>query len=170
MDAATFAAAYAAHRARIERYCTARLGDPDVAADVAQAVWLEAWERRGTYEDRGRPFTAWIYRIAQSRCVDVGRRAQRWHLVPLVDVHPAPDPIAEAETRLAIAAALAAVATPAQRQALALRAAGASLAEVAAAMGLTLGATKALIHRGKEAVRRTAREEPDAPPHPDADG
>lgn len=164
MDAEAFAAAYVAHRARIERYCMVRLGDPDVAADVAQAVWLEAWERRGTYEDRGHPITAWLYPIARSRCVDRGRVLSRWRLVPLVDIHPAPDPIAAAETRVAIAAVLAAVATPAQRQALALRAAGYTLAEVAAAMGLTLGATKALIHRGMEAVRRAAREEPDGSP------
>lgn len=147
------AAAYEAHSGQVWRYCASRVG-PDAADDIAQQVWVEAWERRHGYTDRGWPVTAWLLRIAQSRCVDHLRRQQRRPTVPLEGWdRAAPDALGLAET-LADLAPLLDRCTARQRQALALRAQGYELAEIGRMLGgSTKGAAVALLHRARDRMR-----------------
>lgn len=41
-----------------------RIGDEQMAADIAQQVFYEAMVHLGKYEERGFPFSSWLYRIA----------------------------------------------------------------------------------------------------------
>ncbi|HMW19345.1 MAG TPA: sigma factor, partial [Accumulibacter sp.] len=72
---------------QIQRYIAARLGDPVQAEDVCADVFVKVLESLGRYEDRGWPFSAWLYRIAYARTVDVLRQARRRHSVPLDEGH-----------------------------------------------------------------------------------
>jgi RNA polymerase sigma-70 factor (ECF subfamily) len=47
------------------------------AEDVTATVFLKAWESIGNYEERGLPFSAWLFRIARNAIIDAYRRSSR---------------------------------------------------------------------------------------------
>ena len=62
---------------QIQRYIASRLGDPVQAEDVCADVFVKVLESLARYEDRGWPFSAWLYRIAYARTMDMLRQARR---------------------------------------------------------------------------------------------
>src|SRR5438132_1094127 len=82
-DADAISALYERYAPQIQRYIAARLGDPIQAEDVCADVFVKVLESLARYEDRGWPFSAWLYRIAFARTVDVLRQLRRRHSVPL---------------------------------------------------------------------------------------
>ena len=69
-DAQAFGQLYDRFQPEIVRYLTYRVGNPDTAEDLAQQVFLKAWQAIPRYEDRGVPFKAWLYRMAHNQMVD----------------------------------------------------------------------------------------------------
>lgn len=69
-DAEAFGALYDRFQPEIVRYLAHRVGDPDTAEDLAQQVFLKAWQAIPRYEARGVPFKAWLYRMAHNQMVD----------------------------------------------------------------------------------------------------
>ena len=67
------------------------LPQPQDAQDATQQAFLQAWQKRQTYNPRWR-FCTWLYRIVTNICIDEYRRQQRRQ--PLGDTHlawlPAP--------------------------------------------------------------------------------
>ncbi len=93
-DAAAFGRLYDRFQPEIVRYLSHRTGDADVAQDLAQQVFLKAWQAIPRYQHRGAPFRAWLYRMAHNQMVD-HFRARR----PSVDLENIELPEdAEAET------------------------------------------------------------------------
>src|SRR5215475_6172798 len=82
-DPDAISALYERYAPQIQRYIASRLGDPVQAEDVCADVFVKVLESLGRYEDRGWPFSAWLYRIAYARTVDVLRQASRRHSIPL---------------------------------------------------------------------------------------
>jgi RNA polymerase sigma-70 factor (ECF subfamily) len=80
----------------IYRHCRQVIGDSDVAADVHQTVFVQAYRDLGSFGGRA-SFRTWLYAIARNRCLDAlkmrRRRGLRFLLgVPAVDrPDPAPD-------------------------------------------------------------------------------
>src|SRR5215470_16898852 len=74
---------YERYAPQIRRYIVARLGDPAQAEDICGDVFVKVLESLDRYEDRGWPFSAWLYRIAYARTVDVLRQARRRPSLPL---------------------------------------------------------------------------------------
>ena len=74
---------------RVVQIALALLADPDEAEDVAQEVFVEAWQRRASYDPaRGSEWT-WLRTIARSRSLDrlrAGRRRRELFL----EVRPMP--------------------------------------------------------------------------------
>lgn len=152
-DPEAISALYERYAPQIQRYIAARLGDPVQAEDVCADVFVKVLESLGRYEDRGWPFSAWLYRIAYARTVDVLRQARRRHSVPLDEGHlGALEPPDEAiMSRLAYHEIKGAMdnLTREQRLVLCLRFdEDRSLAEIAESLGRTIGSVKALQHRG----------------------
>lgn len=73
------------------------VGDPEEARDVAQDVFVKAFERLETFDDRYR-FFSWIYRIAIHEALNQLKRAGRAQ--PLDDAPPATTPGPEREFRV----------------------------------------------------------------------
>ncbi len=55
------------------RWCRAQLGDPDLAADIAQEVLVKAYRNLGSFEGQAR-FSSWLFAIVRNRCLDELRR------------------------------------------------------------------------------------------------
>ena len=152
-DADAIGALYERYAPQIQRYIAARLGDPVQAEDVCADVFVKVLESLGRYEDRGWPFSAWLYRIAYARTVDVLRQSRRRHSVPLDEGQLGTlDPPDEAiMSRIAYHEIKGAMDILTREQRLVLRLRfdeDRSLAEIAESLGRTVGSVKALQHRG----------------------
>ena len=76
-DRHALAEIYAAHQPVLFRFIVSRTGDFNKAEDLCSEVFLRMLEGISSYEDRGFPFSAWLFRIARDRIVDDRRRAMR---------------------------------------------------------------------------------------------
>jgi RNA polymerase sigma-70 factor (ECF subfamily) len=63
-DPAAFAELYDRYSARIYRFVRSRIHDDGLAEDVTADVFMSALRNIKGYQDRGRPFSCWLYRIA----------------------------------------------------------------------------------------------------------
>lgn len=65
------------HHSRVAAWCFRMTGNVDSAADLAQEVFLKAFQRLDSFRGDSR-FTTWLYSIARNRCMDELRsRTQR---------------------------------------------------------------------------------------------
>lgn len=73
-SAAEFRRLYEAHRRAVHSYFTGRTGDPQLAADLMQDVFLRAWQHLDKLTDMpedGR--RAWLFTVARNLSIDTGR-------------------------------------------------------------------------------------------------
>ncbi len=158
-------------RQRVHRYCRARLrgypGADVVAEDVAQEVCVAVLTALPHYQDTGRPFEAFVFRVAGFKVADAQRHALGREQV--VDEVPdsastalADDPEASAVLRLqADHVTLLMEQLPGQqREVLVMRVAvGMSTEQTAAALGMTPGAVRVTQHRALARLRAMLAEE-----------
>jgi RNA polymerase sigma-70 factor (ECF subfamily) len=76
-DADAFAALYRENVQTIYRYVAHRVNDHRLAEDLTGDVFIRALESMSSYRDQGKPFIAWLYRIAHARVIDHYRRVSR---------------------------------------------------------------------------------------------
>src|SRR5262245_49093284 len=69
-DAAAFGELYDRFVDRVYRYLYVRSTNRAEAEDLTEQVFLKAWEAIGRYRWRGRPFVAWLYRLAHNVHID----------------------------------------------------------------------------------------------------
>lgn len=72
-ETAAFGLLYRRHLEPIYRYILSRVYRDRDAEDLAEQVFLKAFESLGTYEERGAPFEAFLYRVAYNTVVDYYR-------------------------------------------------------------------------------------------------
>jgi RNA polymerase sigma-70 factor (ECF subfamily) len=154
---------YRAHVDVIYRYIWARVRDDSVAEDLTAQVFLKALEGLPTYQPSGKPFVAWLYRIAYARIVDHWRKLERRPEVPLEETLPSREPrpqeLLEFEADWVMAMELLAQLTDDQQDVVILRFIGEmSLADIAETVGKTVGATKALQYRALATLARLLEE------------
>lgn len=152
-DAEAISQLYERYAPQVRRYIASRLGDPLLAEDVCSDVFVKMLEGLDRYEDRGWPFSAWLYRIAYARTMDMLRQARRRPSVPLDESAPQPleppDDAVIARIAYHEIQGVMRVLTRDQRLVLRLRFdEDRSLAEIAESLGRTVGSVKALQHRG----------------------
>ena len=66
----------AAFAPRVQALLVARCGDPDLAEEITQAVFVTIAEKLASYRDLGR-FRSWVFQIAMNRLRDEVRRRGR---------------------------------------------------------------------------------------------
>jgi RNA polymerase sigma-70 factor (ECF subfamily) len=145
---------------RVYRYLYFRTGSHPEAEDLAEQVFLKAWEAIGRYRWQGRPFLAWLYRLAHNTHIDYVR-TQRPTLSLNNDDRPVdlPNPAAAAEMARALDADLLARAlaqlTQDQQQVIMLKfIEGLDNEQIAESMEKREGAIRALQMRGLMSLRR----------------
>ena len=72
-DANAFGELYDRFVERVFRYLYFRTGSHPEAEDLTEQVFLKAWEAIGRYRWQGRPFLAWLYRLAHNAHIDYVR-------------------------------------------------------------------------------------------------
>lgn len=160
-DALAFGELYERYFDRIYGYVAFRVVDQTAAEDVAEQVFVRALEGLASFQWRGVPFVAWLFRIARNQVVDHCRERVRRPTVPLEEAvlvagrEPSPesayeDRLTQEELRQAISRL-----TDAQQLVIALKfTSGLSNAEVAGVLNKTEGAVKALQHSALASLRQ----------------
>jgi RNA polymerase sigma-70 factor (ECF subfamily) len=73
-DQDAFGRMYVSCQGPIRGFLLRRTSDPDVAEDLAQQVFVRAWQALPRYQQTGVPFMAWLFRIARNALIDHYRR------------------------------------------------------------------------------------------------
>jgi len=76
-DPANFDALYELHFERVYYFLSRRVHDRATAEDLTSEVFHKALANLATYEWRGAPFAAWLFRIASNALADQHKRASR---------------------------------------------------------------------------------------------
>lgn len=167
-DPDAVAACYEALATPLYRYLVGLCGDRTLAEDLVEATFVELIEYAPTLTGGPGAVRAWLFRAGKNNLLDVRRKELRHGDVPLdqsANDRPAPGPgpeqIALTGERDGVVRAALAQLSPDQREVLLLRFAGDLTGpEVAELTGRTLGAVKALQHRGLAALARVLGTDP----------
>ncbi len=87
---------------KIAHYAFLRIGNKPEAEDIAEQVFLKALDSMKSYEERGIPMQAWLFRIAHNLVVDYLRKMTMRRTVPVdtIEVEGEDDPAAIAERNI----------------------------------------------------------------------
>lgn len=153
------------HRQPIERHLRRRVGDPGLAEDLAQEVFLRAW----LHAPPGLPdarLRAWLYRVAGNVAIDSLRTRRPLDDALVLDLigSAAAADVGDHDERLGIEAALAQLSRR-DRALVTLQFAGYGPTDAAALLGTTPEAARKRLTRARERFRRAyAGVAPAAPP------
>lgn len=151
----TFEALWAAHGARIYRFCYRLCGDKTDAEDLTQDVFVAAWQSLPRFAGRSTEQT-WLYRIALYRWNRV-RQSRRPETVPLSDF----DGFSSASTLTKISLDAAIDSLPADLRApfLLVKAEGLTHKEAAAVLELPTGTVQSRVFAAARRLRELLSEE-----------
>ncbi|MEL7472345.1 MAG: RNA polymerase sigma factor [Planctomycetota bacterium] len=149
-----FAVLYRAHYPQIAGYLYRRVGDRDVAEDLAADTFTDAYRTFWRYRATGAPISAWFFRIATNKANAWARRVRRGRLTP---PEPTPDPretAAQREQTLAMYQALRRLPPEHQAVIALVRFESLSHEEAARALSVRVGTVKSRLHRAIESLRQ----------------
>ncbi len=158
-DKQAFGELYQRYVTRIYNYVYYRTGNQQDAEDLTARVFMRALAHIGNYDERGVPFSAWLYRIAHNLVANWHRDNTRRKVIPLDDylINPSQDnaPEARAEANEEQEHLMASIQRlPEDRQQLLVLkfVERLSNAEIGTIMDRTEGAIKSLYHRTLSAL------------------
>lgn len=151
-------ALFARHQGEIYAYLVRMVRDPELAADLTQDAFIKAYRAYDTLE-KDENARAWLYQIAHRVALDHIRRRNLVRFIPFTGESPGSSPSAE---RLALDALLtgplerAMARIPERQRAALLMAEVHDLTglELAAALGVSHVAARALLTRARESLRQ----------------
>jgi RNA polymerase sigma-70 factor, ECF subfamily len=142
------------YQAPLFRYLRGYVGDPEQARDLVQETFLRAYRSISGLEDPGL-LRSWLYRIAHNQACSLLRRRRLVSWLPLSFLHqgnePAPDRSAVETAR--VEETLAQIPLDQRAPLLLHLVAGFSYAEIAGLLGVSEGAVRMRISRGRAAFR-----------------
>jgi len=144
------------HYERLVRSLTAVTGDRELARDSVQDAFVKAsarWRRISRYDDP----VGWVRRVAINRSRDLHRsdrrRRDREHRVSTGEATDEPDRSADLAGALHVEELFAALPTQQRRVAALFYVESLSVAEIAAALGLSSGAVKFHLNQARTTLR-----------------
>jgi RNA polymerase sigma-70 factor (ECF subfamily) len=154
---------FARHHSEIYAYLTRMLRDPELAADLTQDAFVRAYRAHADLDDPSKA-RAWLYQIAHRVALDEIRRRRIVRFVPWSGESRGSVPSTERlvlETRLSSEMERALARIPERQRAALLLAEVHDLTgvELAAALGVSHVAARALLTRARESLRRALAEE-----------
>ncbi len=160
VDPEAFGELYERNVEKIYNYVYYRIGNHEDAEDLTARTFFQALDNIGVYEDRGAPFSAWLYRIAHNLVANWHRQRSRHKVIPLEDPalatarRPGPSLLVERlETRAELLGAIHRL-PPDRQQLLILKfVEHMPNAQIGEIMGRTESSIKSLYHRTLLALR-----------------
>ena len=157
---------FAKHHAEIYAYLVRMLRDAELAADLTQDAFIKAYRAYDTLQ-KDENARAWLYQIAHRVALDELRRRKIVRMVPWTGESRGAAPSAERlamDLRLSGPLELALARIPERQRAALLLAEIHDLSglELAAAMGVSHVAARAILTRARESLRRALAAEKDA--------
>jgi RNA polymerase sigma-70 factor (ECF subfamily) len=161
-DKSAFGEIYERYVDKIYKYIYYRVGNQHDAEDLTSRVFFRALANVDTFEDRGVPFQAWLYRIAHNLVANHHRDRGRRKIIPLDEYivsgiftgPEGPERAAEdMEDRERLMAAIRSLPEDRQQLLVLKFVDRLSNAEIGDIMGRTEGAVKSLYHRTLSALR-----------------
>jgi RNA polymerase sigma factor (sigma-70 family) len=158
-------------RPELHRYCARMMGSVLDGEDVVQDALATAYYELSQLRELP-ALKVWLFRIAHHRAIDhLRRRDRQASLVPLEEAPELPIGGADAEMSLEHAETVNLAISrfvelpPVQRSCVVLKdVLDYSLEEIASMLGMTVGAVKAALHRGRMRLRHLAHDDPIAAP------
>jgi len=152
-DPGAFAELVRRHRDRMWAVALRTLRDPEEAADALQEAFISAFRAASSFRAESQ-VTTWLHRIVVNACLDRIRRRQARPTVPLPETGPgepaaAGDAMADRETRLVVAEALAALPEEQRVPIVLVDVEGYSVADTARLLGIAEGTVKSRCARGR---------------------
>ncbi len=144
---------------KIARYISIRIGNQAEAEDMAGEVFLKALESLDSYQERGAPMQAWLFKIAHNLLVDYVRKVSKRKTIP-IDTLEISDRVNLEETverqlqSEKLSQALKQL-TPSQREVIGLRFfAGLTSTEVGKILGKSSGAVREMQSAAVKSLRK----------------
>lgn len=168
-DLAAFEQLVERYRQPIHNFIQRTLQDPTESEDVAQQTFVQAWKAAARYQATAR-FSTWLFTIARNLCLNELRRRGR-HPAESIDApiesesgpvardyedrrHPGlEEQVLLGELSQRIEEALAALPENQRSAILLFREQDLAYEDIARILGVSLSATKSLIHRGRETLK-----------------
>ena len=164
-DSEAFGQLYQRYVDRIYNYVYYRVGNADDAEDLTARTFFQALKKIDSYEDRGVPFSAWLYRIAHNLVANWHRQQSRRKSVSLEELtiirSPRPNPsqaVEKQETQDELISAIHRLADDRQQLLILKFVERLPNAEISRVMGRTESSIKSLYHRTLIALRDDLRE------------
>jgi RNA polymerase sigma-70 factor (ECF subfamily) len=163
-DVSAFESLYRDHVGRVYGLCLRMTGHPEMAEDLAQDTFVNAWRSLPGYEGRS-SFSTWLHRIAVNAVLAQRRRPQGRNEVSLTDetgeqMDFAMELAMDDATPIDLEKAIAALPSGARDIVVLHGIYGYSHEEAAGMLGLAVGTCKAQLHRARHLMR--ARMQPEA--------
>jgi RNA polymerase sigma-70 factor (ECF subfamily) len=157
-DPAAFGELYDRYSARIYRFVRSRIQDDGLAEDVTSDVFMSALRGIKGYQDQGRPFSCWLYRIA-ANAVASHYRNRRPQLslddavdLAAIEIDPA-DAVIDRERVRVVWQAVDRL-PPQQRAAMILKFSDdLTMEDIGAVLGKSPAAAKLLVYRAVQRIR-----------------
>ncbi len=155
-----FGALYEKYIDQIYNYIYYRTSNSKDAEDLCSRVFIRALNHIERYEDRGYPFSAWLYRIAHNLVINWYRDHEKAEVISLSDQYPPPtmdgsveERIEKEDDREALLRVLADLPEDRKELLILKHVEGLTNSEIGQIMDRTEGAIKALYHRTLESLR-----------------
>ena len=155
-DERALRALWSQHAPHIDAVVRRLVGDPDLAADVAQEVWIQIFRALPTYRGESQ-FGTWAHRIAVNRTLNALRRSRRLAQVEaeIDDETAAVEPDGERSLLMASIEDAAAQLAPGARAVFVLHdVEGYTHEEIARELGITPGGSKSQLFKARAKLRR----------------
>lgn len=159
-NAEAFGALYEKYIDQIYSYIYYRTSNGKDAEDLCSRVFIRALRHIERYEDRGYPFSAWLYRIAHNLVVNWYRDRDRTDEISLTDYFPPPtvdgsveEKIESRDERAELLEILQKLPDDRKELLILKHVEGLTNLEIGQIMDRTEGAIKALYHRTLESLR-----------------
>jgi len=162
-EASAFGLLYDKYQPKIYRFILLKVSRREEAEDLTHQVFLSAWKHVEQFQDKGFPFSSWLFRIARNKVIDYYRTKKT--SVPLDEIPEEIAKIAQSDGFDALADKmeleriylLLQFLTDLQQEIILLRfVEGLSYKEIASITGKNSGAVRVLQHRAIKKLKQLA--------------
>lgn len=151
---------YRSHIGRVYALCLRLVSDIDRAEELAQDVFVRAWEKLRTFRGES-AFSSWLHRLTINVVIEhrrsVGRRVSREEQISDLPGINTWQPATSPDDRIDLERALASLPEGARLVFVLHDVEGYRHHEIAETMGLAVGTSKAQLHRARKLLREALR-------------